>query len=412
MPAKILETKGVPVDSLEGYPGNARRGDVELIRESIRTNGMYRPIVVQKSTGRILAGNHTWLATKEEGIAEIQATFVECTDAEARKIVLIDNKANDVGGYNKDDLAGLLQDLDGDFDGTGFTNVDLSQLLDELAPPAGSDGGGGLKPPGRVSQGDTWILGDHRLLCGDATDLGDLGLLMAGDEARLVVTSPPYNQKLDGFKPSGMQKENPAWVERMASAYEDSLDEPEYQDQQVELLNNLMHVTTDDASVLYNHKNRYREREVLSPLRWLWRDDQPWKLRQEIIWDRQGSITLNAKMFMPCDERIYWLTCGDTFVFNDTADIKAYSTVWDIAPRAEAGVSAPFPLELPQRCVQACSVRGDIVLDPYMGSGTTILACEALGRRGYGVEINPEYCDVILARWEAMSGRKAHLEDS
>lgn len=407
---RIIETKKVSVDELNPWEGNARRGNVALVRESLRENGLYRPVVVQASTGRIMAGNHTWQAAIEEGYTEIDATFVEATDAEARKIVLIDNAANDAATYDEQALANLLTDLEGDYVGTGFDEGDLTKLLDSLESAGGDAGNGFGAAQPRVSVGDVWVLGPHRLVCGDALDLDVLGLLMDGESARLVVTSPPYNQKLDGFKPSGMQKENPAWVERMAGAYEDSLPEDEYQDQQVTMLENLMHVTTGDASVIYNHKHRYRDREVLSPLRWLWRADQPWKLRQEIIWDRQGSITLNAKMFMPCDERIYWLTRGSKFVFNDTAEVKAYSTVWDIAPRAEASISAPFPQELPARCIQACSMRGDIVLDPYCGSGTTLLAAEALGRRGFGVEVNPEYCDVIISRWEAASGMKAVLD--
>lgn len=402
----------VNVDKLTPYPGNARIGDVGTIRESLRTLGQYRPIVVQKSTGHILAGNHTWQAAKEEGYTEIDVTYVDCNDEQARKIVLVDNKANDKGGYNKDALAELLSGLEGDFEGTGFNPDELTKLLDELAPKGGDgDTGSGFGGPPRVQPGDVWVLGQHRLMCGDSTELGDLGILLNGDAARLVVTSPPYNQKLDAFKPSGMQKENPAWVERMAGAYEDSRPEDEYQDEQVALLDSLVHFTGEDASIFYNHKHRYRDREVVSPLvEWLTRLEN-WRLRQEIVWDRQGSITLNAKMFMPCDERIYWLTRGDKFVFNDTPEVKAYSTVWDIAPRADVKVSAPYPIELPQRCIQASSMRDDIVLDPYGGSGTTLMACENLGRRGYMLERNPAYCDVIIARWEAVSGITARIEE-
>lgn len=411
--AKIVRKEKVKLGSLKPYPGNANIGDVPLIKESLDTLDQYRSIVVQESTGFILAGNHTWLAANELGLDGIHAEFVECTDEEARKIVLIDNRAPEKSpGYNDDKLVELLGGLEGDFSGTGFAEDDLTKLLDQLSPKGGdgvSESGFGAEP--RVQQGDVWILGPHRLVCGDATELGDLGILLAGDYANLVVTSPPYNQKLDSFKPSGMQKENPAWVERMASAYEDSMPEEEYQDEQVAVLDSLVHVTTENASIFYNHKHRYRDREVLSPMvAWLPRLEH-WNLRQEIVWDRQGSITLNAKMFMPCDERIYWLTCGDSFVFNDTPEVKGWSSVWDIAPRAEVQVSAPYPIELPSRAIQACSMRGDIVLDPYGGSGTTLIACENLGRRGFMLERNPAYCDVIIARYESMSGITAKIEE-
>lgn len=410
----IVRSQSVDIDSIQGYPGNARRGDLGLLKESLSENGQYRPIVVQHRTGYILAGNHTWQAAKELGWTTIEITLVEATEAEARKIVLVDNRGNDIAGYDETALAKLLKDLDGDFTGTGFDNTDLTKMMDALAKSEANESEDDEIDPDkvetRVSTDDVWVLGDHRLVCGSSVELGTLGLLMGPEKARLVVTSPPYNQKLDSFKPSGMQKEAPNWINRMASSYSDSLPEPEYQDEQVQVLNNLATIMTDDGSVFYNHKIRYREKRVLTPYEWLTRADVPFAIRQEIIWQRKVSITLNARMFMPCDERIYWLTKGEKFLFNDTPEIKAFSSVWHIHPRVEKSVSAPFPLELPSRCIQACSARGDIVVDPYGGSGTTLMACEELGRRGYLSEINPAYCDVIIARWEEATGRTAYLE--
>jgi hypothetical protein len=127
--AKIIESRSVAIDALNPYPGNARRGDVESIRESLRVNGQYRPIVVQASTDHILAGNHTWMAAMEEGWTEIQVTYIECDDTEARRIVLVDNKSNDDAAYNDEALAQLLKELNGDYAGTGFESADLDNLL-------------------------------------------------------------------------------------------------------------------------------------------------------------------------------------------------------------------------------------------------------------------------------------------
>jgi hypothetical protein len=205
-----------------------------------------------------------------------------------------------------------------------------------------------------------------------------------------------------------MQAENPAWVKRMASAYGDSRPEPEYQAEQVAILDSIFDLTTDDASIFYNHKHRYRDKQVVSPMEWL--RLTKWRLRQEIIWDRAGSITLNARMFMPSDERIYWLTKGG-FLFNDDTNIKSWSTIWKINPKAVEGVSAPYPVEIPARPIQACSEAGDLILEPYAGSGTTLVAAEQLGRRCHAIEINPAYVDVCCQRWAKLTGKTPTLED-
>lgn len=407
------QTELVELDSLREYPGNARRGNVEVVRESLRAHGQYRPIVVQASTRFILAGNHTAKAAREEGWSHVLVTWVDVDDDAARKINLVDNRSNDLAGYDDEMLAQLLTDLGGDFDGTGFTHEDYSQLLDGLsaADPDDVPPVRGGEP--RTEPGDIWQLGDHVLICGDALDEDCYAELLGDDRAALIVTSPPYNQQLDTFTKSGAGRKDPSWakwVDRMAAAYGDNLPEDVYQDQQRKLFTVVAEAAADGASFFYNHKVRYREKAILHPFEWLpFRDDgeSPWRLRQEIVWDRATtSLTFNARMFYPRDERLFWLTKGDEFYFGNTSELKAWGSVWSIQPRVDVGVSAPFPIELPRRPIMACSVRDDIVLDPYAGSGTTLIACETLGRRARAIELVPEYCDVIVERWENITGQK------
>ena len=123
---------------------------------------------------------------------------------------------------------------------------------------------------------------------------------------QLTVTSPPYNQQLDQIKASGFKKEgNAQWANRISSSYADSMDETEYQDWQVRVLNAIHAASTNDASCFYNHKCRWRDKVLLHPIDTVRRSS--WQLRQEIIWARNGSLTQNAKMFPPSEERIYWL---------------------------------------------------------------------------------------------------------
>lgn len=394
----------VAIDDVKPFPGNARRGDLPTVRESVKTHGQYRSILVQESTGHIIAGNNTWQAMKDEGFINIDIEIIDVDDTTAKKINLMDNRANDLAGYDDQALADLLNDIP-DFEGTGFERQDLDALMAGLTTYGGfGHGSASEKPDDPITQpGELIHMGDHRLMCGSCIDPAHLRHLMDGMLADLVVTSPPYNQELDSFKPSGMQKENPAWVQRMAGAYADSLPEPDYQDQQLQMFANVVEVCETDASFFYNHKIRYRDKYALSPREWIDRSLH-WSVRQEIIWDRSSSITLNAKMFMPVDERVYWLIRGDKFHFNDKARIKAMGTIWRIAPHAEIAESAPFPVELPQRCIVACAPAHGIVLDPYAGTGTTMVAAMNTGRACYMMEIDPGYCDVIVKRWQDLTG--------
>jgi hypothetical protein len=139
---KILGTELVPIDSIKRFPGNPRRGNVALIRGSLRANAQYKPLTVRKKTQHILAGNHTWEAAKAEGFTEIWVTWIQCDDDTARRIVAVDNRSSDVAGWDDDELAILLGSLPS-LEGTGFDDADLAKLINDDGQPSG-DGGGDL----------------------------------------------------------------------------------------------------------------------------------------------------------------------------------------------------------------------------------------------------------------------------
>lgn len=412
--AERVAMKRVPLAALKPAPWNPRQikdARFKNLCASITADPEFmerRPILALLD-GTIYAGNMRYRAVSHLGWTDVPAIVEDLDERLARERALRDNAQ--WGEWEPADLAAFVYDLKtqgSDLTLLGFESVEIDKLLAAANGDAQEDE---VPEPPKVpitQPGDLWLLGEHRLLCGDSTNLTDVERLMDGQKARLVVTSPPYNQNLDTFKPSGMQKEHPSFVKRMAASYADSLPEDEYRAQQIDMLNGLWAVTTDDASVFYNHKHRYREMRVVSPLEWVWQTG--WALRQEIIWDRTSSMTLNARMFMPSDERVYWLFKGDSFYFADTADVKAWSTVWRIAAQNEVSVSAPFANEVPARIIRACSEMGDLVYDPYGGSGTTLIMAERAGRLAVSMEITPAYCDVIVQRWEALTGRNAERE--
>ena len=330
----------------------------------------------------------------------VPVLIVDLTDEESLQLLLTLDPLAMMAEKDDDTVALLLEKV-------SFDDDAVMRMLDELemtsppplpdvvdVPEVDPDLTDELQAKWQTSDGQIWQVGNHRIMCGN--NATDLPTLMDGALGHMVVTSPPYNQDIQSFKPSGMQKESPNFVNRMASAYMDTKDEDEYRQEQLALLLELAHHMESNASIFYNHKIRYRDKHIISPLEWLL--ELPFPIRQEIIWNRGSSITMNARMLIPADERIYWIRTGEDFTFHDDTEIKSWSTVWDISARNEYQVSAPFPNELPNRCIRMASNPGELVIDPYLGSGTTMAVAEQLGRRCYGMEINPSYVAVTLER--------------
>jgi DNA modification methylase len=410
----------VPISQLHADPANANTHDernLRTIRDSLREFGQVEPLVVQKGTGRVIGGNGRLEVMRDEGVHEVDIVEFEGSEVQARALAIALNRTAKTSVFDDTILAEQLRALQSeDFPvaGTGFTDEEVDELLQSLGDEALGNGevaqdepppldkAAELQEKWGVKAGDLWLIPSkatpgrsHRLLCGDCTEAEDVARLMDGEKADIAVTSPPYNQHIDTFKPSGMHKEGDwvAKVERLA--YPDSLPEPEYQAAQRAALGVWYAAIKDHASLFYNHKNRYRDKQVVSPLSWL---PGPFRFRQEIVWSRPGSVTQNARMFLPCDERIYWLYKGDDFFFDDTTENKTFSTVWEIALEANKEHAVAFPIELPSRCILCCSQLGDMVLEPYAGSGTTIVASEQTGRLCNGMELSPGCIAVTLER--------------
>jgi site-specific DNA-methyltransferase (adenine-specific) len=228
---------------------------------------------------------------------------------------------------------------------------------------------------------------------GDAMDVVPT---LAG--AACIVTSPPYNTLGSRIpaRPTGMHRRS-GWLAKVSAVgYADDMDESAYVEWQAALASCLWEVTVPGGSMFYNHKLRYRDKVVLHPID-IVRSFAGWSLRQEIIWDRPGSTTFNARMFAPSDERVYWLTRdGADHQWNQMA--ASWLSIWRIAPDVGSPHPAPFPWTIPSRCIQATTQAGDIVLDPFSGSGSTVYAAKMLGRRAIGVELDERWCEFAARR--------------
>jgi len=217
---------------------------------------------------------------------------------------------------------------------------------------------------------------------------------------KCCVTSPPYNQSISAFGESGMHKET-SWVAKISSGYRDEMPEDEYQQWQVDVFSLVAACLDDDGSLFYNHKIRWRDGILSHPV--VWTAKFPMRLRQEIIWARNGSVTLNARMFAPNDERILWFVRGK---HKWNQDSVSHFSVWRVdqygsfgsARTGIAGHPCAYPIELPKRCIMASTDEGDTILDPFAGSGTTLVAAKDLGRKAIGIELEEKYCEIAANR--------------
>ena len=392
---------------------------LEGLTHSLAGFGDISGIVWNERTGTLVAGHQRLRALREKygkdlklvagalvaGLHRFPVRVVDWDEATEKAANVTANNPHIAGEFDEG-LQAVLDEVN-----ASLPDLMASLNLDDLITTVESDAGEieedeVPEPPVKpvTKPGDLWLLGGHRVLCGDSTKREDVERVVHGAKLSLMVTSPPYNIGVEKMKGSGMF-EGDAWTAKVRSlAYNDTMPEADYQQSQKELLRVWHDILSDGASVFYNHQNRSRKKVVISPLVWL---PGPFRLRQEIVWKRTGGLGLNNRSFLQCDQRIYWLYKGADFFFDDSTEIKAWSTVWELKIDADSEHSVPYPVELPSRCIRACSRSGDSVADPYLGSGTTLIACEQLGRKCMGIEIEPRYVDVIVKRWETLTGEKA-----
>jgi len=221
------------------------------------------------------------------------------------------------------------------------------------------------------------------------------------NNVNLTVCSPPYNQLSSLLRePSGSWAEVGGGLNFVRNwqkaGYVDDLPEEEYQNRQNTIFGMVATASAIDSSLFYNHQIRWRDTEIIHPVKWF--NPPLWNLREEIIWARNGGMMMNARMFCRFDERILWFVRSDKWKWNQEA--VGLGTVWNIACDQGRGKEHPvaYPEEIPARAISAVTDQGDLILDPFMGSGTTLRAAKNLGRRAIGIEIEEKYCEIAARR--------------
>lgn len=396
--------------SLTPNPRNARTHtdkQISQIAASIERFTFLVPIVVD-DTNMILAGHGRWYAAKKLNLAEvptIRARFL--TDTDRRAFVLAENRISDLSGWDDKLLAEELSILweDGcDLEITGFSTADLDFSLPE---EKGSEPEEAVELPDNgpfISEaGDLWLIGPHRIYCGDAREVASWEALLGDERANLVFADPPYNVPIDGFVSGNGRNLHREFV--MAAG---EMSRPEFTTFLRTIFKNCARFSAD-GSIHYHCMDWRHMRELLDAADGVY--DQ---FKQLIVWKKDNGG--QGAFYRSQHELVFVFKAGkakhtNNFGLGETgryrtnvveyAGANTFRKGRDIDLAAHSTVK---PTALVADFILDCSNRGDLIADPTIGSGTTLLAAHTTGRRGAGIELDPGYVDTALKRLAAMSG--------
>lgn len=385
----------INVNSIKPYKNNPRKNDqaVAAVAESIRQFGFKVPLVIDKNN-EIVAGHTRLKAALQLGIQTVPCLIADdLTEEQIKAFRLADNKTAELADWDFSLLNLELEELsklDLDFSLVDFgfdigtaeeikeDDFDAEKAIEEIETPI-------------TQKGDIWLLGKHRLLCGDATSSDDVTNLMNGQEADLVLTDPPYNVDYEGGTKDKLKIQN-----------------DKMQD------NQFLHFLTDAFTRMYEHSKKgaaiyvfhadsegYNFRSAFK--------QAGYSLRQCLVWAK-NSLVLGRQDYQWQHEPIlYGWKDGASHAWY--GDRKQTTLIKFDKPQRSADHPTMKPIGLCGYLIGNSSKEGDIVLDSFGGSGSTLMACEQTGRICYTLELDPKYCDVTIRRWEEFTGKKAELLD-
>lgn len=407
-----LRIEHVPVDVLRPDPANPRRiSDEEMnaLTRSMHEFGLIDPIVARREDSTVIGGHQRLIAARRLGLKTVPVIYLDLSVEQARLLNVTLNKIS--GDWDKELLARLLDDLskipDVDLSLTGFADDEIAKLLkglevrDKEDRPETFDVDAALQDAEArpvAKPGDLWLLGDHRLLCGDSTDAEATQRLMAGEKAALMATDPPYLVDYRADNHLGAKPPKPRAKDK-DKHWDDFLD-PETA---VAFFKNFLaaaipHFCRGAATYQWHAFAR----QALVQRAW---EESGLLVHQQIIWAKNHGVLSHGHYLWAHEPCFYGWLAGNVPKMKPPAN---QTTVWQIDHGQSLNVHpTQKPLELFQRPMAYHTEPGDICLDPFLGSGTTLIAAERLSRRCYAIEQAPKYVDVAVRRWEAFTGGKA-----
>jgi DNA modification methylase len=407
-PLPSLAVDDVPIDDLRPDPANPRRiGDDELeaLTRSLRSFGFVQPVLARQEDRSVIGGHQRLVAARRLGYETVPVIWLDVSADQASLLGLALNRIS--GTWDEQLLARLLGELgqsaDADLSLSGFGEDEIRDLLRSLAArehrdrPETFDLDAALEEAARaprVARGEVWALNDHRLVCGDATRSEDVAAVLGGRQADLGFTDPPYGVAYDGGPVPSRRR-------RLKAIANDALDPAAWETFCRSWARTLLTSVDGAIYVCMSAKEWPTVARVLIGEGGHWSDT--------IIWAKD-RFTLGRADYQRGYEPIWygWREgsghhwCGD----------RDQNDVWTIARPSESPLHSTMkPLPLMERAMENSSRTGALVLDPFAGSGSTLIAAERTGRLCAAVELDPSYCGVILARWEAFTGDRAEKLD-
>jgi len=389
-----MEVKIVSIASISPYEKNPRKNEnaVDKVAASIKEFGFKQPIVIDKNRV-IIAGHTRYKAALKLGYTEIPVVVADdLTDAQAKAYRLADNKMAEFSEWDLSLIAEELADLSQyDFDMSQFgfdefhaeiqeDNFDVDTAYQEIEEPV-------------TNPGDIWELGKHRLMCGDATEYKDIQTLMNGTAASMVWTDPPWNVDYGS-------SDNPKWKNGInRQILNDNMSTDAFREFLTKTFNNAAHFLQAGAMV-YVAMSAQEWGNIMRVM-----DDTGYHWSSTIIWGKD-QLVLSRKDYHTQYEPIWYGWKADAARMCPLDDRKQ-SDLWLIdRPKQSEEHPTMKPVELVARSIYNSSNKDDLILDLFGGSGTTLIAAEEAGRRCNMMELDPKYCDVIIKRWEALTGQK------
>ena len=390
-----LKTEVWPVDRVRPSPSNTKfhpPAQVEKLADSIREFGWTTPLLVA-ADGDLIAGHGRLQAAAHLGLEKVPVVIVSgLSDSEVRALRIADNRMGELGRWDSKNLASEvagLMEADFDLGLLAFTDLQFAKMLDDPDLDPGEDNAPPLAESAVTELGDVWVMGEHRLVCGDSTDPANAALAAGGRKPTLMVTDPPYGVDYD-----------PSFRLVLGKCATGKVSNDGFADWRQVWQN------FDGAAAYVWHASRTAP-EVIESL-----EAANLRVEAQIVWRKNRGIIGRGHYHQQAEHCVFAVAPRRKQVWNAGT---AQGTVWRI-PHLWQGENSfhgtQKPVECMRRPIRHASNPGDAIFEPFMGSGSTLIACELTERICAGIELDPLYVDVAVRRWQERTGREAVHEST